>query len=1183
MTLRKTLQWTLYLLLALGAGGAGTAYWAWSRSDVLLRAKIEAVLAETVPDWDVTFADARFHADGRVDLRDVTIALRGQPEPLLRVPEVSAALDRRMLAEHQRIVLQRVRVSHPTISLTRGANGRWNWEDFTFPQPKSDVCPEVEVVGGTVIVRAEGTDALPAAEFQCRDVNVRLIPAGRKRFNLHAVSSVERAGALRVHGLIDFNTGALELEGAAPRIDTGDGLLDTVAALSLNFRRQVDALSRQGRQGLQGGTGVAPSSPHGPPVALASVRNAPVPAVAVPSVETRPVAAPQALPGLGIHATVGVQLHVRRAATNAPVDYAVQVDILGGEVTNPALPVPLHNLTGKLRITPNQVVLEDLAAANGESQLFVSGRIGRGGDMGKDLTIRATDLSLDRQVRGYIPAASSFQRMYDQISPAGRFNLDVHVATDGVSGWSWNLREFTALDCSLVHELFQLPVTGIRGTIRQEGDVFHVDLDGHAADRPVKLTGYLKHPGPELEAHLTLHRVQDAPLDHRFADALRLEKQQPVRSAIRSLNLSGLADVEAEFTRPAGAGQKFSMKLDALVHHAVLNFERFPYRIANLRGLVRYDPRTEDAWHFDELRGEHGAAVLSGRATFDLRRPPGSLDLLLTAVNVPIDEELRFASVTANPELDQLWREFAPAGTLDAQGATVAWSPGGAPAIAISDLELFGGQLTPAVLPYRWDDVTGAFAWRDNRLSIRRLTGIHGLTELYIETSPMQAEAYVEHHPRANVAWHVHLDDVKLRRVVADPELRDALPAAIRDVVAALDPQGPFDMDLGLDMKGASPSAELVTAHWGLRARFQGNRLFAGLQLDDVYGNVEIVDGVWDGNAVTADGYVQLASVKALDMPFKGVHGPFTVDGNRVTVGTPDWAEWMEAPPQHSRRNPYAGRQLIVDDIYAAEGHEGRLGADAVALLVPGNPAQTRYRVDLNLRSASLREWANQNGLKGTRLKGAVNGKASLVGHGTSEKDIRGSGWVQINPAQLYELPLIARIFSEIQFKLPDNQPPDNTAFHYAFGDFTLHDGLFDFSRIELIGDVVSLVGWGRAAYAEDLAGRVDLHFLTKMKNQIPLVSSIINSVPFVGQTVDVLLQGWMHVVVTGTVSRPEARIEPRIPGVSDLSEAIVGTMRNVNAGQAPRNARPTMGPQWPRLPFPQFQQPRPQTAPERR
>jgi hypothetical protein len=38
-----------------------------------------------------------------------------------------------------------------------------------------------------------------------------------------------------------------------------------------------------------------------------------------------------------------------------------------------------------------------------------------------------------------------------------------------------------------------------------------------------------------------------------------------------------------------------------------------------------------------------------------------------------------------------------------------------------------------------------------------------------------------------------------------------------------------------------------------------------------------------------------------------------------------------------------------------------------------------------------------------------------------------------------------------------------------------------------------------------------------------------------------------------------------------------------VNAGQAPRNARPTMGPQWPRLPFPQFQQPRPQTAPERR
>jgi hypothetical protein len=440
-----------------------------------------------------------------------------------------------------------------------------------------------------------------------------------------------------------------------------------------------------------------------------------------------------------------------------------------------------------------------------------------------------------------------------------------------------------------------------------------------------------------------------------------------------------------------------------------------------------------------------------------------------------------------------------------------------------------------AELPYPWHDVQGMFAWRQGVATIHSLSAYHDETYAEIIGSEGSA-AYVEIQPRPDVLWHVHLDDLRLRRVVCDDELRRSLPPGMASVANALDPRGPIDIDLGIDLKGfdgAELAPELVTAHWGLRAHFNGNSLFAGVELQSVVGNVEIVDGVWDGTAVTADGYVEISSARALNMPLEGIHGPFAIDGNQVTVGTPDfaseeWRQWLHGPVMHSKANRYPGRQLEVDNLYADDDHEGRFGLTGVVLL-GADAARTQYRMDMNLRDASLRAWARDQKLAAGQLKGAVNGRLRLSGNGSSSHAAQGTGWIQVSPAELYELPVFAQIFA-----LPSLKPVSKTAFTYGYGEFTMHDGVFDFSAIDLVGDALRLAGRGTAEYADDLPGRLRFDFYSKAD---PRFLGGVSQIPLLGTFFD----NWVHVVVNGTLDRPQVNTQ-----AGDLGEMGRGLLQDI-------------------------------------
>ena len=1148
----RILRWMAFLVVVLTAAGGSAAYWIWGRADELLRDRAEHALATHLPHWNVSFGEFEFDTDGTVRFLDVTLASAEGADEILHIPNVVVRVDRDLLLRHEQLVIQTIELQQPTVLITRSGAGDWNWQQLA-PFPRTErACPEITIRQGTVRILLDRTEQMPATEFVFHRVDARLVPSAFKQFHIEAQTNVDYAGALVLEGSLDLNTSAWELRGQANAVNTQDGLLEMAAGLSTELRQQMEGFANNREESDRS---PAPQLANGPtaPNVLTAAGHEEMPILAAEqSIASHDGSVSQfRLPELGLAAEMAVEFAVSREPGDSSLSYSIDAEIHDGQIINDALPMPLFGLQGHVSINDSEIVIAELSAGNDRSEVSISGRVSRDPEnAAKDLTVKVVDLEIARSAQRYLHLPQ-LSRAVEMLSPAGRFNLDVRVQHDGADEWDVTLNEFTALGCSMMYEKFQYPVTDMTGSVRQQDDRFVVNVDGQVGGRPIAIRGYMRNPGPEVEMALTAE-VDNFPIDDRFTNALQQENQQPARRTIAALALRGQADVDAEMIRRPGPDQPYLLKLDTFVHDASMSYEKFPYELTELQGRVLYDPLTEKVWFFRDLQAKHDNTVLSGAAAFDLRSAPGRLDLTVSAMQARLDEDLRAACVAAKPALGELWGEIRPSGLVDAHNISLSWQPGGALTVAMPSIQLSQGRFNLASHPYAWNDVIGSFAWRGNRVTIETMEAFHGDTFLSINGHDQPDSAFIDIAPNPNIAWNLHLEDVRLRKVSDQTELRRALPESLAKVLELLNLQGSVDVDLGIDLKASSLARGMVTAHWEMVTALSGVDLFLGVNVQNAHGQIRIVDGVWDGNAVTVDGYVNLTSVEAFGMPFQTVHGPFAVDGERLTLGAPNWPEWLPHPPLHSPDNPFAGHELQVDDLYSDEDHEGRLGINAVALLGNGDPEQVEYRVDMALRSASLKAWARDQEIR-ERLDGSVSGALSLTGYGTSERNIRGGGWVHVLSAELYESPLLVRIFNEISFEPPRARTNDKSAFHYAAGYFTIHDGLFDFSEIELSGEVIDLVGWGNVSFAEANSGELDMHFLTEVRNRIPGF----NLIPVLSQAAEMFGKHWLHVSVTGSVQQPRARTEPRPPAV--LTDPIRSVMEALGAGELvqPRRDRP--------------------------
>lgn len=1141
MLFRKVFQWTVVLLLLIAAVGLYVGWSMWQQRNALLLKGIRAEVAQKVPDWDVGIDAARMmDRRGQVRLRGISIKPRGESVPLLHIPECFITIDPDLfLKTGHPVVVRRLTLSKPTVTLIRHADGTWNWQKLGRPA-RSEHTPEVIVEAGSFVVRLEAAGGLPETEITSHDVALNLLPAGLHRYLIQGASQIDGAGGLSFSGRIDLNTGVWELTGKADGLDMSPELLEKAAAFSPAVKRQVAELSGPAVTVTPGDTPPSSDSQRtGTIRPISQVADGPAPG------ESLGTGGPQlSLPNLGLVASLAVEFELRSDGIRAIPDYRLTARVMEGQVTEPLSPVPLSGLEGELLLENDRVVIRRVAAAGGDSRLSLDGEFClKDGRWTKQFNILATNLWLDPQVGELL--SSEGQRLFQLINPSGRFT--VRASYDSEAETPVSLEQLTALDCSVRHQLFPYPVEGISGTIEQVQNGFRVALTGFAAGRPVVMNGLIT-PPDGADAAIVHVETDQFPLDRRFTEAIVAAEHQGVRKAIESLSLTGTADIRADFVRAAGPDQRFQLSLDVDVTDAALTFENFPYPIEQLSGRVHYHPREERVWRFTNLSGRHGPTVLSGEASFDVREQPGRLRVHVNAHNGRLDETLQHACITADPDLARVWNELNPSGWLQVEGLQLDWSPGSRPQVDIASLRVQQGTVVPRSFPFRWDDVAAELAWRNGRVDIGRVEARHGGTTIFIDGAKPAEPALFELTPNGPHRWVLRLPDISVRKLDPAGEFVAALPSDVASVMRNLNVRGPIDAELLMDLRGwpGEQGQDAVTMAWHVHVNLRQNQLTAGLDLTDVTGRVEAVVQ-WNNHSIQADGWIDLDRARALDTTFTDVRGPFSVHGGEVVVGSAAVLRKLKAPS---------------DEQLTAAVYGGAVKVNAVAQIDPHDAEQSVYQVQIDIDNADLSRWAEEWGAGAYDVAGTVNGMMNLTGRGTSPQTLAGDGcWLHVTQARLGELPQMAQLLAQLtQF-----QPPEKTAFHSAFAEFSVRNGVFDFGspvahrpgdtrRILFDGDMLRMVGRGVIPFAPGVDPRMNLTFLSKVAERnrlipdIPLISSITRN----------MVDNWIRIQVTGTPNSPRIQVITQVP-IGNVNDALREIFTAVEAGLTPMLPRPPM------------------------
>lgn len=1131
--MRRTLLWTVFLVAALA--GAARWYWndLWSRRNELLAEGIRHHLTAYFPEWRVDFDRAEWEGNGQVRLGNVRIAELTDREPLIVVPEVTLHLDPDLLREGLQVFVNRVELHRPQVLLLRNPTGVWNWEDLPDLPSGDRPAPDIFVRDGAVEIRVEADGFLPRTEFHLRGLEAVFANESFQRYRLRGRSTADTAGAVEFEGTLNVETWAWSLDGRCAQLRSPDALLELAARLSEETRTQLHSLARQ--------MAVDPASAGGEGESAIRPASRSQPLVCSPS--------GCAIPALGIAARIELAFHIDQSSPGSLCQYQIGVRFADGVIDNPALPAPLRNLSGEVYLDNAQIILHSLQAATGDSRLFLEGRLSRDpAAPARRFTFQAKNLEFGREIQQHL--WGNLLQLYESLRPAGRFNVDIAAATDGRSPWQIHLNQFEVFDCSLLPQAFPYPVQAVAGDIRQQEDRFLLNFTGLAGDRPFTAQGEVSRLGPGLELAIDF-RVENLPLDDTLRRALTADDLDEIGTTLDHLRLSGLVDVQARLVRTGRSEDPWKIALHARFHQATVNFVYFPYPITELSLVVRHDPLTDDpgqrnVWQILDIQGRHGPARISGSGAFGQRGGQSLLDLQLSSRETPIDRDLELACVAASPLLQEAFDSIGRSGTVDVENARILWTPAAPPVIVLPTLVVKDASVRLKYWPYTWERVTGTLAWEHDRLLISQLTAWHGAdTYLQIDNHGEPTAAVLEFPSGGDVAWHLHVEEIQVRRAVPDVAFRAALQTTgLAGIVEHLDPRGPLDLQLGLDLKGSRHQPDQVTAAWTLEARLLGNSLRTGIELRDMNGWVRVERGLWDGYANFIDGHFHFDSVTVLGLPVTHVEGPFLVNGSDVYVGTPTWPEAGRPPPADPDLNPRAGQQAR-GDIYG-----GKLGLDVHARLSDRDPEQTVYRASITLRDALLEEFARDHGLAAERLQGPVNGRIDLLGRGLSDRNVRGSGWVQISPAQLYELPVLNRMLASLELR-----QPDTTAFRYAYGQFTLHDGLLDFSEIQLLGESLLLVGRGSVAFGAGMNEQLAIEFLrSKFRNRIPVF----------GQAISAVTSNSIGVRVSGTLSAPVIDVQPKLGLIDDTLRKLI---EGFEAGQMPGPPRmiPLLGPPAPR------------------
>jgi hypothetical protein len=270
-------------------------------------------------------------------------------------------------------------------------------------------------------------------------------------------------------------------------------------------------------------------------------------------------------------------------------------------------------------------------------------------------------------------------------------------------------------------------------------------------------------------------------------------------------------------------------------------------------------------------------------------------------------------------------------------------------------------------------------------------------------------------------------------------------------------------------------------------------------------------------------GQLKLDSLETNRYQILKVRGPFEIHGAELILGA---RRMFDSNAKQLLASPPTPEERITGKIF-----DGVVTVDAISLLSKQNP----YRVRLTLTEGKLEKWAQLSGFSSSNISGNMNGWIDVQGDNNWKQTQVGRGRFWISPAEIYELPILIRIFRALSFV-----PPDKTAFRYVFADFHLNGNQFLFDHIDLIGEAISLVGNGYISFDRRVALDFD-SLVPRAQIPIPILNNLINSRLIRGTS-----KGIISVTVRGNLDNPDIKVDAGVPIVD---EAVRGFTRTIERG----------------------------------
>ncbi|QDU87338.1 hypothetical protein Pla175_06970 [Pirellulimonas nuda] len=797
------------------------------------------------------------------------------------------------------------------------------------------------------------------------------------------------------------------------------------------------------------------------------------------------------LGGAQVKGLADVTLDVRRASAQAPLDWRCGFELREGQLAHPMLPRRMSDIAARGSCDARSLQIEDLTAKLGVSDIRLAlNRTGWDAAAPAAIAASVTGLPLDTRLYGALPTA--MRATWDRFRPAGtvdasgtatlrggEFDPNVRISSRDLSfedseefpyrltGGEGEMNVTRSHEGDGVDMRIDLRAKGDGGAVEVHGELR--DLDGEPTDQP---TGWLELRAPAMQ----------------ITESLLAALNDQAEPAIRMLNPRGSIAAVWRMERSNPHSSEADTALDLTLVDCQFLFEKFKYPLSRVQGTVH---QRNERWGFDNLFCDLGPGQTLTAAGSRTRGPDGdTLRMTLRGVSAPLDETLRAALPAA---AQQAWVELRPRGTID----------------FIADIEHLVGDkgvdltitatphersvaIEPACFPFRLEQLDGTFVYSDGHVQATGMRGLHGRTTV-------QSNALWS--PAPGRGWRLVIDKLFVDRLTTDRDLLQAAPPELRRALERLKPTGGATLSDGAmvidhsGIEGASPRSL-----WQVNLNCLQAELDIGVPLTGVSGTIKL-EGEKDATKSFTKGVLELDSAFFQGFQVTNIRGPFWADQQVSVLGQGVSAK-DGRPARQIEANLYGG--------------DVKLDARVLHSARPNYYAQVAFsKVDLGRLARESLKTAGEGA-------GTAEGRLDLRGEGTSLHGLAGQGEVHVRDAQYFELPVVVSLLKVLR-----NRAPDTSAFYGCDAVFDLKGEDVQFSRLNLLGDAVSLYGRGRV----NLDHEIDLLFHSVVgpaEATIPVLRNLM------GRAGEQLLQ----LKVTGTFEEPEVRREA-FPVVGDMLQQL--------------------------------------------